>query len=301
MPTSDPSADSVETDGTASSSSGSPAPSATAADGPSGTDGEKKATSRDWAKLVAKERELTQKATELKELEQNSQKIQEIVQAFKMDPVGALRQMAETAGIQGDAYAYITEAMLNGGQVTQTQQTDAVAQRIEKLENELNEYREKATQTEAQKQAEQIVTDYKAKLTTFNEENADQYPLLAGLGRTDLVFQRAVAYSQNTGGDPPDFPVLFEEVEKGLAEEVNALLPTLLGIPSIQETVRGLLEKSTADDKSDHRHQVKEPPTPLTNGSDTALPPRDKSEPMTEREAIARAAARLSSFGKSGT
>lgn len=256
---------------------------------------------RNFAALATKERQIQERASEVKQLEQSLKPIQEAAAIFSSDPIGALTALAKAGGWTGDDVVdHIIRASLDGGRPTNAAEAK-VRQELEELRREIQADKEAKEQAATSAQQQAAVQKYQGDITSFLDENAEAFPLTAGLRRGDLVFQRAVSYAQATGGQqPPPFEQLASEVEARLLQEVKDTAPKLLGIPSIRQVYVDLLGATPPEaapppasppalaegSEQGSRPQASGPRT-VGNHHASQAPPRAK-EPPDESEAARR-------------
>jgi hypothetical protein len=187
-----------------------------------------------FAALTRKEKEVRAREAALKareteaskrwaEIESKSKSVAEteagLLAEMKRNPLKFMEK-------HGLSFDQMTEMQLNEQNPTPQMMIERMkAELDEKYSKELAELKGSLTAKEkaAQDQAvERAVSEYKASISTFIKENAETYELVANNDATDLMFETAENFYQQTG-QVPDLSKLAAAVEEHLEEQAREI------------------------------------------------------------------------------
>jgi hypothetical protein len=172
------------------------------------------------AQVKAKEAELTKRLAELDgrstELDSKSKSFE---QQFKENPLKALRE-------RGITMEQLIEMQMNDENPTTDMKLKRMQEEFEsKAFNEISELKKQIKDKEeaqAKEQYDKAVEGYKTELNGFVEKNSETYELIMANGATDLMFQVAEDYFQQTKR-VPDIKEVADAVEAHLEEEAKKI------------------------------------------------------------------------------
>lgn len=172
------------------------------------------------AQIKAREAAIAAKEAELESKSKSTQSTEAgLLAEMKANP---LKFMSK----HGLTFEQLMQMQMNDENPTPEMQLQAVEA---KLRAEMEEKYGKLTETlkekeerEATAKYEAAVSTYKQELTQFVSQNADTYELIVANGATELMFETAEAFYQETG-KVPDNEELAKAVEAHLEEQANQI------------------------------------------------------------------------------
>lgn len=163
--------------------------------------------SRQFPAIAAKEKALQRKREEIsRQAAQVSAR--EAAIAAREQEIEGLRAKPKTPleALErfGFSYKDATEYALNDGQPSPEMLARAANERIDRLEQERKEELKRAgleATTVAEKQSEEILTNFKQEIGAFGEQNKDKYEAVAVFGASSLVYDTIEEYFEKSKRD----------------------------------------------------------------------------------------------------
>jgi hypothetical protein len=238
------------------------------------------ALSRQEKQILAKSKEVEEKAKEFEAVRQEAERSKAILQLAKENPVEFLKET-------GISYQELTELMLAAEKTPEDKKFDELKKEIEDLKQakEIEAKELEKAKTEAQiERVTQAIEDYKVQCKNTVQQNPDKYELIIAHGREDDVFNIVEQYFIENE-TVLDFDIAADYLEQLLYEEAQKLIKTKKLAPTIkQDAIR--------DISKDARDTQKPSPT-LTNTKSSGYAPSFK--PTSQQDAFKRAVAILES------
>ena len=171
--------------------------------------------------IKQREAEVAQKLAEIEERsKKNSEANSTFESEFKKNPLKTMEKY-------GITFDQLTEMQLNEQNPTpemlMRQMEEKLRAEMEEKYGKLSESLKQKEEREAKERYEAAVSSYKQELSTFVEQNAETYELIATNNATDLMFETAEAFYQQTG-KVPDHEELAKAVEEHLEEQAKQIL-----------------------------------------------------------------------------
>lgn len=223
----------------------------------------------------------------------------EAQELFKTNPTKALQLLGEKTGVD-DPYSYITEAVINDGNLSSDQKQRLRDEQISALQEEIQNLKTEREQGVAQT-AESKFRDH---IGGYLAENTEDLPLVSGLQGKDYVYTILEQDFQKSS-DPDNWdayaalPAAAKAVEAQYEKEIADIATKISAVPKAKEILLSLLKTSDSppeeEQQTSARLEATTRPTTLTNRATAETTPRGKHRFLTEDESI-RAAAELIKF-----
>ena len=179
------------------------------------------------AQLKAKEAELQKKFAEYEEKSKNSQSQESSLLAeMKANP---LKFMSK----HGLTFEQLMEMQMNNENPTTEMQIKQMRDELrEEIMREIGGVKETLKEKEEREAAERMeaaVSGYKQELSSFIEQNAEKYELIVANGATELMFEVAQQFHEQTGRVPSN-----EEVAQAVEEHLEEQIAEIAKLKKVQ-------------------------------------------------------------------